>query len=372
MYPTPEYPQKGIFCHEQVKALKSLGVDVDVAVPVPFYSKEPDRREWDHEGVHIRYVRFFKLPGARDFQRTGKNLFPALDRVFDLKKYDIYHADAALPTGQAAMIAGKKYGKPYVVHGHGLDVFLEESYSECRNVGKIVAGSAAVYGSAAAVCGVSRKVLERISEKVELSDRGHVIYNGVDTEKFCPVPHALDGTLHLISVGNLIPLKCHDMTLRALKALLDKGYPADLKIVGGGALENELKALAAELGIEDSVEFTGYVPYDEVRRMMQSSDVFVLPSRFEALGCVYLEAMACGLPAIGCYENGIDEVITDGVNGMLIENRNTEQLIEKLELLTDRSRRGPMGAEARKTVTERFTWKITASELTAVYEELAQ
>lgn len=369
MYPTPEYPQKGIFCHEQVKALKSLGVDVDVAVPVPFYSKEPDRREWDYEGVHIRYVRFFKLPGARDFQRTGKNLFPALDRAFDLKKYDIYHADAALPTGQAAMIAGKKYGKPYVVHGHGLDVFLEESYSGCRNVGKIVAGSAAVYGSAAAVCGVSRKVIERICEKVELSDRGHVIYNGVDTEMFRPASHEPDGTLHLISVGNLIPLKCHDMTLRALKALLDKGYPADLKIVGGGALENELKALAAELGIEDSVEFTGYVPYDDVRRMMQSSDVFVLPSRFEALGCVYLEAMACGLPAIGCYENGIDEVITDGVNGMLIENRNTEQLIEKLELLTDRSRRGPMGAEARKLMLK-YSWENSAKKLVSIYTKL--
>ena len=228
-----------------------------------------------------------------------------------MKKYDLYHADAALPAGQAAMIAGKKYGKPYVVHGHGLDVFLEESYAARSNVGKIVGQSVLIFQNAAAVCGVSRKVLDRISEKVDLADRGHVVYNGVDTERFFPVPHESDGVVHLISVGNLIPLKGHDLTIRALRALLDKGYSADLKIVGGGVLENELKTLASDLGIADAVEFTGYVPYGDVCKLMQSSDVFVLPSWFEALGCVYLEAMACGLPVIGCYGNGIDEIMCE-------------------------------------------------------------
>ncbi len=367
MYPTPAHPQKGIFCHEQVKALKKIGVDVDVAVPVPFYDREPGCRVWDYEGVHIRYVRFFKLPGARDFQRTGKNLFPALDKAFDLKEYDIYHADAALPAGQAAMIAGRKFGKPYVVHGHGLDVFLEESYAGRSNVGKIVEWSVIVYQNAAAVCGVSRKVLDRISEKVDLSDRGHVVYNGVDTEKFRPAPHGSDGTVHLISVGNLIPLKGHDMTIRALKALLDKGYRADLKIVGGGALENELKALAADLGIGDAVRFTGYVPYDDVRSLMQSSDVFVLPSWFEALGCVYLEAMACGLPAIGCRGNGIDEIITDGVDGFLIENKNLDRLIEKLTELMESKKRNEIGINARESVEKNYTWQNSAKELNNVY-----
>lgn len=368
MYPTPVYPQKGIFCHEQVKALIKLGVEVDVAVPVPFYDREVKQTTWTLEGVPIRYVRFFKLPGARDFQRTGKNLFPALDRAFDLRSYDLYHADAALPSGQAAMIASEHYGKPFIVHGHGLDVFLEESYAGMPNVGKIVARSAQVFQTAAVVVGVSDKVLQRVRQKVDIAGRGFVVYNGVDPDFFSPVSRKPGDRVHLISVGNLIPLKGHDLTLRALRALLDEGYSADLKLVGTGRSEGELRALATELRLDEVVEFTGYVPYDEVRRLMQASDIFVLPSWFEALGCVYLEAMACGLPAIGCYGNGIDEVIEDGVTGCLVENRNLEQLVEKICLLMDAEQRERIGRNAREAVRGRFTWRASGNTLLKVYQ----
>lgn len=59
MYPTPDYPQKGIFCHEQVKALKQIGVDVDVVVPMTIYDKEYKQAIWEYEGVKIRYDKFF-------------------------------------------------------------------------------------------------------------------------------------------------------------------------------------------------------------------------------------------------------------------------------------------------------------------------
>ena len=367
MYPTPAYPQKGIFCHEQVKALKRLGVEVDVAVPVPFYDRELRQSHWEYEGVPIRYVRFFKLPGARDFQRTGKNLFPALDRVFDLAAYDLYHADAALPSGQAAMLAGEKYGKPFVVHGHGLDVFLAESYAGLSNVEQIVSRSIEVFQKAAAVAGVSEKVLQRVRARVELGERGFVVYNGVDPERFCPKQKPESDTVHLISVGNLIPLKGHDDTLRALRSLLDRGFRADLKLVGAGQSEGELRALVRELGLSAQVEFTGAVPYGEVMCLMQQSDIFVLPSWYEALGCVYLEAMACGLPAIGCRGNGIDEVIEDGVTGCLVENKNPAQLAETLTRLMDPALRKEMGQKAREAAASRFTWLDSAASILNVY-----
>ena len=114
----------------------------------------------------------------------------------------------------------------------------------------------------------------------------------------------------------------------------------------------------------------GTVPYKEVGRLMQRSDIFVLPSWNEALGCVYLEAMASGLPAIGCFGNGIDEVIEDGVTGCLIENKNLVQLIEKLELLMDRERRDGMGKKAREAVAARFTWRNSAEGLLRVYGDV--
>lgn len=369
MYPVPAYPQQGVFCHEQVKALKQLGVDVTVAVPIPFYDKQRENR-WDYEEVHIRYVRFFKLPGGRDFHRTGRALFHALDKAFDLNAYDIYHADAPLPSGYAAMIASGKYGKPFVIHGHGLDVFLEGSYANLKNSNKISATCQMVYQNASAIAGVSQKVLDKIQERVDIRDKAYVVYNGVDTNKFFPVEHQND-VLTIVSIGNLIPLKGHDYTIKAVEGLIEQGYTnIKLIIAGRGYLENDLKELVHSLELDNYVEFIGYIPYEDVVKLLQKSDIFVLPSWYEALGCVYLEAMACGVPAVGCWGNGIDEVITDGENGYLVECRNTKQIIDKIKKMIEQDNVKLLGGKARLTVEEKYKWEDSASMLKRIYGEI--
>ncbi len=367
MYPTPQYPQKGIFCHEQVRALQQFNIDVDVVVPIPFYDKEIKRQEWTFEGVRIRYVRFFKLPRAYDFHKTGKSLYRALKRKVDISQYDVIHADAALPTGYAAMLASQKYAIPYVVHGHGLDVFLGESYDGYRNRDKIIAACRIAFENASAVIGVSDKVLQKIEKIVDLQGRKFVAFNGVDVERFAPISHNND-KVRFLSVGNLIWLKGHDYTIRSVKALVEKGYRNfHLDIVGRGDLEEELKTLVCQLNLEDYVTFHGYIPYDSVRDMMQQSDAFVLPSYYEALGCVYLEAMACGLPVIGCYGNGIDEVYENGKQGFLIENKNQAQLTQAMEKFFAPNLSCQMGVEARKLVEGQFTWLDSARTVIEVY-----
>ncbi len=372
MYPTPEYPQKGIFCHEQVKALKELGIDVDVVVPLPFYDKEAKLSTWEYEEVRVRYIRFFKLPRAYDFHKTGKHLFHALKRKMNLKQYDLIHADAALPTGQAAMLISKKYNIPYAVHGHGLDVFLEQSYRGYKNCDKIVAACSEVFENATAVIGVSQKVLERIALRVSVDHKGFVAYNGVDIDKFVPKAHSNE-IFRFITVGNLIPLKGHQYTIKSVKALVDQGYTKlHLDLVGRGCLEQELKTLVQELGLSEYITFHGYVPYTEVRNMMQLADAFVLPSYYEAFGCVYLEAMACGLPVIGCLKNGIDEVYQNGVHGYLIENQNQEQLTGAMEKLLNDDTRATLSQNACELVRERFTWRDSAKSVAQVYRNITE
>ncbi len=367
MYPTPEYPQKGIFCHEQVRALQKLNIDVDVVVPLPFYDKEAKCGEWKFEGVKIRYVRFFKLPRAYDFHKTGTHLYRALKKKINTSQYDIIHADAALPTGYAAMLLSQKYHVPYVIHGHGLDVFLGESYEGYKNKEKIVCACEKAFANATAVIGVSEKVLEKISARVPIERKGYVAFNGVDVERFVPTPHQNE-KVRFISVGNLIWLKGHDYTIRSIKALVDKGYTnLHLDIVGRGNLEEELKALVESLDLAKYVTFHGYIPYDKVRDMMQQSDAFVLPSYYEAFGCVYLEAMACGLPVVGCLGNGIDEVYEDGKEGFLIENKNQAQLTQVMERLLEKETCLEMGRKARKLVEEKCTWLRSAQSVIEIY-----
>lgn len=373
MYPTPEYPQKGIFCHEQVKALRQLKIDVDVVVFLPIYDKEVRLKTWYLDGVRIKYLHFFKLPKAYNFHRTGKYLYYALRHNVDIRKYDIIHADAALPSGYAAMLISKKYNIPYVVHGHGLDVFLEESYREYRNRNKIVSACQKAFENANAIIGVSQKVLDKISVRVSLENKGFVAFNGVDINQFKPKEHQNNVT-KFISVGNLIPLKGHDYTIRAIKSLVDCGYKDfHLDIVGRGYLEKELKDLVIQLGLEEFISFYGYIPYVQVKNMMQESDVFVLPSWYEALGCVYLEAMACGIPIIGCYENGIDEICSDGKQGYLVNNKDGIQLTNAMKkMLLDGEQKKRMGESARQLVALKYTWLDSAKSVLSVYKTVCE
>lgn len=373
MYPTPVYPQKGIFCHEQVKALKKLGIDVDVVVPTPFYDPEIKVKEWYFEGITIKYVKFFKLPGARDFHRTGNSLFRILKNRLNLAKYDLYHADAPLPSGYAAMLASNKYGIPFIVHGHGLDVFLEESYKGQKNRADISENCRMVYEKANAVVGVSQKVLDKIQKRVDILGKSYVVYNGVDTDKFLPVNTKKNDTDRVVitSIGNLIPLKGHEYTLQAIKRMVDEGYKnIRFRLAGRGELEEKLKKLSEKLDINEYVEFMGYISYSDIMVLLQKSDIFVLPSYYEALGCVYLEAMSCAVPAIGCKNNGIDEIIIDGVNGYLVDNKNVDQIAECLRELMNQEKRLAVGEKARESVIKKYQWKNSAENLAKIYHSL--
>ena len=371
MYPTPDYPQKGIFCHEQVKALKQIGVDVDVVVPMTVYDKEYETKKWKYEDVEIQYVRFLKLPGGRGYEHIGKLLYYSLLLSgIKFQEYDIIHADAPLPAGDAALKLSKKYKIPFVVHGHGLDVFFDESYKDAPNCKKISKVCKQVYEQANAIAGVSQKVLNCIQERVDIYDKSYVVYNGVDTTKFYPMSEKISEK-YILTVGNLIALKGHDDTIKAFAKLVNSGVTdVRLKIAGRGPLEMELKDLVERLGISNYVDFLGYVPYEKIAELMRNASLFCLPSWYEALGCVYLEAMASGIPTIGCYGNGIDEVITDGLDGFLVDNKNVQQIFEKMKMIFQGKAYENVGVKARKTVEDNYKWIDSAKNLLRLYREI--
>ena len=126
--------------------------------------------------------------------------------------------------------------------------------------------------------------------------------------------------------------------LLAVDFAFSKLYQTDkdirLKIVGEGVERSSLEAQVKNLGLERVVEFLGRLPYEQVAEKMRESHVFVLPSYYEALGCVYLEAMACGIPTIGVKGMGIDEIIVDGENGLLTEQKDAESIVVQIKRLS--------------------------------------
>lgn len=348
--------------------MKQLGVDVDVVVPMTVYDKEYKMKKWVYEDVEIRYIRFFKFPGVRGYEYIGKSLYYSLlFSEIKFQKYDIIHADAPLPAGDAAARLSKRYGVPFIMHGHGLDVFFDVSYKDAPNCKRIEKVCKRVYEQANAIVGVSQKVLNCIQERIDIRGKGYVVYNGVDATKFFPASEKKKEK-YILAVGNLIKLKGHDDTIKAFAQLVESGVTdVRLKIAGRGPLEEELKELVEKLEVSNYVDFLGYVPYAKIAELMRNATLFCLPSWYEALGCVYLEAMASGIPTIGCYGNGIDEIITDGKNGYLVHERSYQDIYDKMVLVFRQKQGIYISKNARRTVNKQYTWIDSAKALNGIY-----
>jgi len=141
-------------------------------------------------------------------------------------------------------------------------------------------------------------------------------------------------------------------------------------VIGDGPELNRIRELAERLGILAKIRFRGRQNRATVAEAFRRCTVFVLPSSYEGLGCVYLEAMASGKAAIGCLGQGIEEVIRHGENGWLIRPGAGEELTERLRvLLCDASRRERIADAGRHTVLQSFTLARQARELRSIYEE---
>lgn len=193
-----------------------------------------------------------------------------------------------------------------------------------------------------------------------------IIPNGVDVRKFRPDLAKEREDFTVLYVGRLINQKGVDTLIRAMKDV-----NGELWIIGRGPKRKKLENLAKKLGIGEKVKFLGFVPDDVLPEYMCKCHVLVLPSRWEPFGMVLLEAMACGRPVIGSRVGGIPEIIKDGENGFLFEPLDHRELAMKLELLReDEGLRKKLGANARRSVEEGYSWEIVVERVEKVYESL--
>jgi teichuronic acid biosynthesis glycosyltransferase TuaC len=199
-----------------------------------------------------------------------------------------------------------------------------------------------------------------------------VVYNGVNPGMFSP-GNAPSPASVVLSVGNLIPIKGHELLIRAVATLAPEFSEVILEIIGEGPERSRLENLAGVLKVGERVRFLGRQSRLQVAEAMRRCTVFALPSRYEGLGCVYLEAMATGKPVIACRGQGIAEIVQHGSNGFLVGPDNEKELTLALAmLLRDENRRRNLGAAARDTILERFTLEQQAENLARIYRECVQ
>jgi len=174
----------------------------------------------------------------------------------------------------------------------------------------------------------------------------------------------------VLFVGRLTKAKGIDILIKAIKILKEE-YQKEIKtaIAGKGYLEEELKELVMELGIEKEVEFLGV--RKDIEKLMKSTKLFALPSRWEGLPLVNLEAMSNKIGVIAAKVGGIPEVIENGKEGILISPENPEALAKAItELLTDEELRIKLGVNAFKKVKEKYSIEVYTKNIVEFYKSL--
>jgi glycosyltransferase involved in cell wall biosynthesis len=184
------------------------------------------------------------------------------------------------------------------------------------------------------------------------------IPNLIDTDFFVPPPDPRKTQPFVfLAVGILEHVKGFDVLIEAFAGFMAMNKGEFLLRIGGrGSKYRKLKALAKRHGVLEWVHLHGYVPREQVRREMQQSHVFVLPSRFEAFGVVLIEAMATGCPVLSTYSGGPEYIVNDR-NGILVEPDSAEQLQDAMQKLYDNYAQYNQD-EIRKQVVDNYSVEV--------------
>ena len=277
-----------------------------------------------------------------------------------MPKYDMVHAHWLIPQG---IIQGL-FGKKYIITGHGSDV-------RSLNIGPIKMLKKRCLKRASHITAVSRHLKKEINDLYS-NDKTSVISMGCSLEQFDP-KHRVENYFEqedkkvVLFVGRLVEIKGVRYLIRAMKHL-----DAQLVIVGDGPLRGELENEAK--AYTDKVKFLGARTHEQLSAIYASADLFVAPSITadnggqEGFGLTIVEAMASGLPVIASNSGGIVDLIGNGEQGFLVEEKNSKQLADAMTLvLRNETLRKQMAKKAMEKAKE-YDYKVIAGKYYQIFE----
>jgi len=381
----PDHPndQHGNFILDSIESLTALGHNVHVLVTRPFRPNilaggkqrgcAAVGREMFQRGFSLACVQHLSIP--RNYLRFVSNQLyvlgcsSAVRRALAEHHIDVIHAHTE-SAGFLACSVAKGAGVPVVTSLHGIN--LGNRYLD--GLGQKGFMRQALSCPERLVL-VGQPLLDFVKTYVDSADHVRVVHNGFRASGAAPFrSRRVLGSPHWVqiaSVSNLVEGKGIDVNLAALGRPEIARLPNwHYHIVGDGPLRPQLEAQARQANIAHRVTFHGQCDHDVVYSVLSACDVFSLPSSPEAFGVAYLEAMACGLLAIGVESQGPSCFIENGQSGLLIREQSVDDLEAcLLDILGNPIRYAAMAETGRKQVWQHFTWQAHAQALTAVFQE---
>ena len=360
----------GSFFKEQASELQKAGVKVTVAYnevwPLTMIGKIHEEKGLNYnieDGLKTyRYKNYNYIPkNALMFKVFNKRMEKLYKEI--VKKegpIDIIHAQSSLWGGISAAYISEKYNIPLVITEHSsvergpyvknsYVPFIKDSYKKAK---KVITVGNGLKNEIQALSG--RNDIEVIGNLVDLSK--FTIKKRIQNEKFI-----------FFSLAFLEGEKGFDTLIKAFaKKFKDK--EAMLYIGGDGSQRAWLEALAQENGVKKQIIFLGALSRDDVAKWMNKCDCFVLPSRYETFGVVYIEALASGRPVIGALNGGAEDIINN-LNGYLVPIDDIDKLAEKmLELYKKIDSYNE--EDIRSDCLKRFSPEVIVNKIISVYKEV--
>ncbi|MDD5715069.1 MAG: glycosyltransferase family 4 protein, partial [Patescibacteria group bacterium] len=288
-------------------------------------------------------------------------LMNKLKKIVREEHIQILQAGQILPIGTVALLFKLHYGLPYIVYVYGQDlVIMRRSKWKMMLIRHILRNAEAVIAN-------SEYTKKQALLHGAHNDRTIVVYPSpqglIDTNVD---QHYLDYFIErhnfinkkiILSVGNIVQRKGHDMVLRSLTNVIRKVPNALYVIVGDGSYRPTIENMIQRLGLSSSVRLYDKVSDDELPYFYRCCDVFIMPSRslknsegeiidVEGFGMVYLEANLFGKPVIGGNSGGVPEAIKDGISGLLVDPENSNNISDAIiQLLTNKKRAHELGEQ---------------------------
>jgi phosphatidylinositol alpha-1,6-mannosyltransferase len=363
------------FGYEVARALSSFPeAEVRILAPAAEGAAEFDRtsgvatmrRNWPAGSVEAIPVI------ARDLARETRDWKP--DAVLNL---------LWLPDGAANWFSKPVPGLasvPYFAFAYGVEVIESR-----RTIKKQIRGALAplkrrVFGGARGVFAISNFTAGLVERECGVSpDKIELIYCGVDPAEFYPAPqapdlverHGLGGKRVFLSVSRLLDYKGIDRGIAALRYVVERHPDVVYLVCGEGPDRARLEAIARHYRVQSHVIFAGAIPFDRVRDYYNLCDCFVLLTRtdletpnVEGFGIVFLEAAACGKPAIGGASGGIGDAVENGAGGWLVDPTDDRAIADvMLQGLAEPGVFHREGEKARARALGSLTWRHLAEKI---------
>ncbi len=373
-------PLGGYFFQELSEATASEECNIDLIV-----NTEISSRKFRIKNLFVKNI--FNKENNLNVYRSYMQRIPKINRLNNIRfiketfklyekyisiteKPDIIHAHSVFYAGATASLINKKYKIPYIITEHRSrftsgslykktfpDYLMPYIKNGFKNAKKIVTVSPAL----------NNKIIdiEQSSEKKIIS-----IPNTIDTNFFkYKEKQKKKKNFSFFCLANLEYYKGIDILLNAFRTVIDKtDKNVYLRIGGTGELYSSLHKKCSQLSLCKNVIFLGKIEREQVRAEMQNADCFVLPSRFEAFGVVFIEALACGTPVIGTDAGG-PKYIINKKNGIIVHKKN-QKMLAKAMIEMIKNRNNYNNKDICKEALKKYDKDIIAKKYVNLYKEM--